>query len=331
MPELPLRTTHRSLGPNWARALRDSGAAVALVALFVFNAAFTNRFLTLQTLDINLLQVAPIVIVAVGMALVIATGGIDLSVGATASFAGTFAALLLSQPAGPLAGNPTLALVCALTLPLAAAALAGSINGVLVAHFRIQPIVATLILFIAGRGFAEMLTDSNLRSFGNVGFAQLGGNLFGVPVQGFLMLAVVGLAAWIMQRTVFGRRVLAIGGNERAALLAGVAVQRVKLAVYVICGVLAGIAGLLNVAINSAADPAKIGLGIELDAIAAVAVGGTLLSGGHARILGTLVGALAIQLLEYSLLAHGIQDEWALIMKAGVVLAAVYLQRRAAA
>ena len=327
MPELPLPAV-RPFGAGWARALRDSGAAIALLALLGFNAAFTNRFLTLQTLNINLLQVAPIVIVAVGMALVIATGGIDLSVGATASFAGTFAALLLSAPDGPLA-NPALALVCALGLPLVAAGLAGSINGVLVARFRIQPIVATLILFIAGRGFAEMLTDSNLRSFSNAGFAQLGGNLLGVPVQGFLMLAVVALAAWVMRRTVFGRRVLATGGNERAALLAGVSVTRVKLSVYVICGVLAGLAGLLNVAINAAADPAKIGLGIELDAIAAVAVGGTLLSGGHARILGTLIGALAIQLLEYSLLSHGVQDEWALIMKAGIVLAAVYLQRRA--
>jgi len=109
-----------------------------------------------------------------------------------------------------------------------------------------------------------------------------------------------------------------------------VPVARVKLAVYAACAVLAGVAGLLNAAINSAADPAKIGLGIELDAIAAVAVGGTLLTGGKARIGGTLVGALTIQLLGYSLLAHGIEDEWALLVKAGVVLLAVWLQRRPA-
>lgn len=311
----------------WLLALRGSGAAIAFLTLLAFNALFTNGFLTLQTLNVNLTQVAPIVIVAIGMALVVATGGIDLSVGATASIAGTLAAVLLSQSAGPLA-EPSLATACALTLPLLAAALAGSVNGMLVVRYGVQPIVATLILFIAGRGIAEMLTDSNLRNFTNTGFTRIGGNMAGVPVQGVLMLVVVVVAAWVVRETVFGRHVLAVGGNERAARLAGVAVGRVKLAVYIACAVLAGVAGLLNVAINAAADPAKIGLGIELDAIAAVAVGGTPLSGGRARIGGTLLGALAIQLLEYSLLAHGVADEWALIVKAGVVLAAVYLQRR---
>jgi ribose/xylose/arabinose/galactoside ABC-type transport system permease subunit len=309
--------------------LQDSGAALALGVLLVFNALFTREFLTLQTLDVNLTQVAPIVIVAVGMALVVATGGIDLSVGSAAAFAGTFAAVLLSQASGPFA-TPGVALLAALTLPLAAAALFGLLNGTLVTRLRIQPIVATLILFIAGRGFAEMLTDSNLRSFGHRGFAALGGNVLGLPVQGFLMVAIVAVAAWVVRRTVFGRHVLVVGGNERAAVLAGVPVARVKLIVYAICSVLAGVAGLLNAAINSAADPAKIGLGIELDAIAAVAVGGTLLTGGRARIGGTLVGALTIQLLTYSLLAHGVQDEWALLVKAGAVLLAVWLQRRPA-
>ena len=246
--------------------------------------------------------------------------------GSSASIAGTLAAVFLSQSSGPLA-DPALALACALTAPLLAAALAGSVNGVLVTRYGVQPIVATLILFIAGRGIAQMVTDSNLRNFTHPGFASIGGNVAGVPVQGMLMLVVVAVAAWVIRATVFGRHVLAVGGNERAARLAGVDARRVKLVVYIVCAVLAGVAGLLNVAINSAADPAKIGLGIELDAIAAVAVGGAPLSGGRVRIVGTLLGALAIQLLDYSLLAHGVADEWALIAKAGVVLAAVYLQR----
>jgi ribose/xylose/arabinose/galactoside ABC-type transport system permease subunit len=320
----------RAHATRWRATLAGSGAGIGFIVLLFFNAAFTREFFTLQTLGVNLTQVAPIVIVAVGMAIVVATGGIDLSVGATAAFAGTFAAVLLSQTGGPLA-TPAAAVLAALTLPLAAAALAGVLNGVLIARLRIQPIVATLILFIAGRGFAEMLTDSNLRNFSDPTFARLGGNVFGVPLQGFLMLLVVVAAAWAMGRTAFGRRVLAVGGNERAAALAGIGAGRVKLAVYVICAVLAGIAGVLNVAINSAADPAKIGLGIELDAIAAVAVGGTPLAGGRARIAGTLVGGLTIQLLQYTLLAHGVQDEWALLLKAGVVLLAVYLQRPAKA
>jgi len=311
---------------DWGSALTSSGAGIGLAALLLFNVFFTHEFLTLQTLGVNLTQVAPIVIVAVGMTLVVATGGIDLSVGATAAFAGTFAAVLLSQPAGPLSA-PALAVLAALTLPLGAAALAGVLNGLLIARLRIQPIVATLILFIAGRGFAEMLTDSNLRNFTQPAFARLGGNVAGVPLQGFLMLGVVAVAAWAMRRTAFGRRILAVGGNERAATLAGIAAGRVKVVAYGVCAVLAGVAGILNVAINSAADPAKIGLGIELDAIAAVAVGGTPLAGGRGRIVGTLIGGLTIQLLGYSLLAHGVQDEWAMLLKAGVVLAAVYLQR----
>ncbi|AEG92857.1 ABC transporter permease [Ramlibacter tataouinensis] len=310
-----------------AAALRN-GALVALVLLLLFNAFFTRDFLTLQTLNVNLSQVAQVVVVAMGMALVVATGGIDLSVGATAAFAGTLAAVMLSQTQGLLA-QPGLALAAALTLPLVAAAGFGAVNGTLIARFGIQPIVATLVLFIAGRGFAEMLTESNLRTFSG-SLDWLRANLLGVPVQGWLMLVVVAVTAWVMRQTVFSRWVLAVGGNERAARLAGIPARRVKLWVYVVCGVLAGVAGIMNVAMISAADPARIGQNIELDAIAAVAVGGTRLTGGRANIIGTLVGAVLIQLLHYTLLAHGVADEWGLLVKAGIILLAVWLQRKEA-
>ena len=299
----------------------------ALLALLAFNAFFTRDFLTLQTLNVNLSQVAQIVVVAMGMALVIATAGIDLSVGAVAAFAGTLAAVLLTQDSGALT-QPGLALLAALTLPLLAAALFGVMNGVLITRYRIQPIVATLILFIAGRGLAEMLTNSNLRTFEPGRLQWLRSNLFGLPTQAWLMVVVVAITAWVVRRTLFARRLLAVGGNPRAAHLAGVPVARVKLIAYSTCAALAGLAGLMNVAMISAADPAKIGLNIELDAIAAVAVGGTLLSGGRIDIVGTLFGALAIQLLGYTLLAHGVADEYALIAKAAIILLAVYFQRR---
>lgn len=307
--------------------LTRAGAVSALVLMLLFNAFFTRDFLTLQTLNVNLSQVAQVVVVAMGMALVVATGGIDLSVGAVAAFAGTLAAVLLTQPQGPLA-SPGLALAAALVLPLLAAAALGAMNGWLITRHRIQPIVATLVLFIAGRGLAEMLTGSNLRTFAPDTLAWLRGNLLGIPAQAYLMFLVVGGAAWVVRRTLFARWLLAVGGNERAAHLAGVPVGKVKLAAYVVCAVLAGVTGIMNVAMISAADPAKIGLNLELDAIAAVAVGGTLLSGGRASIVGTLVGALVIQLLHYTLLAHGVPDEYALIAKAAVILLAVYLQRR---
>ena len=319
------------LGSSWpstGKALfTQSGALVALALLLVFNAVFTRDFVTLQTFNVNLSQVAQIVVVAMGMALVVATGGIDLSVGATAAFAGTMAAVLLTQTGGVLA-NPAIALAAALTLPLLGAALFGAVNGGLITRYGVQPIVATLVLFIAGRGLAEMLTESNLRTFSGGSLGWLRANLLGVPVQGLLMLALVAVMAWVMRHSLFSRWVLAVGGNERAARLAGVPVQRVKMTVYIVSAIFAGVAGIMNVAVISAADPAKIGQNIELDAIAAVAVGGTLLSGGRVRIVGTLIGALVIQLLQYSLLAHGIADEYALIVKAGIILLAVYAQRR---
>jgi galactofuranose transport system permease protein len=154
--------------------------------------------------------------------------------------------------------------------------------------------------------------------------------VLGIPVQVIIMAAIVALAAWTLRRTVFGKEILAIGGNETAARLSGLNVDRVKRRVYMISGLCAGVAALVTIARNSAADPNLVGLGVELDAIAAVAVGGTLLTGGRATVLGTLVGALIIQLVRYTLLANGVPDAAALVVKAGLIVLAVWLQRRSA-
>lgn len=296
---------------------------LALAALLLFNIAFTSNFLSLQTFNVNLTQVATIVIVALGMTLVVATGGIDLSVGSLMAIAGTLAPLLFLHVAGP-AG-----LLAAFVLPLLAATLCGLFNGWLVTRWRIQAIVATLVLYIAGRGIAQVMTNGQLQTFSNPGFQWIGtGRVLGVPVQVVLMLVLVAVVAWVLRATLFGRQILAVGGNERAARLAGVPVQRVKLAVYALSGVLAGLAGLVAVAINSSSDANLVGAGVELEAIAAVAVGGTLLSGGHASISGTLAGAMFIQLVRYTLLAHGVTDASALVVKSAIIVLAVYLQRR---
>jgi galactofuranose transport system permease protein len=142
------------------------------------------------------------------------------------------------------------------------------------------------------------------------------------------MVAIVAAAAWMVRRTVFGRQILAVGGNERAARLSGVPVASVKRRVYMISGLLSGIAGLIVIARNSASDANLVGLGMELDAIAAVAVGGTLLTGGRATIVGTLLGALIIQLVRYTLLANGVPDAAALVVKASIIVLAVWLQRQ---
>jgi galactofuranose transport system permease protein len=303
------------------------GTLIALVLLIIFNLAFTRNFATLQTLNVNLTQVCTIVIVATGMTLVIATGGIDLSVGSIMAIAGALAPLIFLSPF--FGDNVALAVAVAIVAAISVATLCGLFNGWLVAQFRIQPIVATLVLFIAGRGIAQAMTNSNLQVFRVPEFQWIGlARPLGIPVQVMIMAALVVLAAWMLRRTRFGRSILATGGNERAAELAGVAVKRTKLAVYAISGFCAGIAGLVVIAINSASDANLVGLGMELDAIAAVAVGGTLLSGGRATIVGTLIGALTIQLVRYTLLANGVPDAAALVVKAAIIILAVWLQQQ---
>jgi galactofuranose transport system permease protein len=294
-----------------------------LVAMIVFNLIFTQHFLSLQTFNVNLTQVVTIVIVGIGMTLVVATGGIDLSVGASMAIAGALAPMLFMNIDGPLG------LLLAFTLPILAAALCGVFNGFLVTRLNVQPIVATLVLFIAGRGIAQVVTDGSLQAFNNPAFQWIAlGKIAGVPFQILLMLVLVALFTWVVRKTLFGKYLLVTGGNEDAAYLSGIPTARVKMIAYTVCAALAGLAGLISISVNSSSDANVVGLGVELDAIAAVAVGGTALTGGKAYITGTLIGALIIQLLRYTLLAHGIPDAAALVLKAAIIIVAVYVQRK---
>lgn len=306
--------------------IRRYGGLIALVVLLIFNILVTPNFLQLQTLFVNISQVATIAIVAIGMTLVIATGGIDLSVGAIMALCGALAPLIFLSQFG--IDYPMLGLLSAFTVPLIIALACGAFNGWLISILRVQPIIATLILFISGRGIAQVLTNGNLQTFNNPGFSYLGtGKILGLPVQGWLAVAIAVVIFWIVKRTSFGRYLLAIGGNEEAARLAGGPVRSVKIGTYMICSFLAGIAGMIVVAINSASDAGRNGDLMELDAIAAAVVGGALLQGGRAPIFGAILGAVIIQLVKYTLLANGIEDEVALIAKALIIVVAVYLQQ----
>lgn len=309
--------------------LSRHGSLAALVLLVLFNMAMTPNFMSWQTLHVNLTQVAPIVIVAVGMTLVIATGGIDLSVGSLMAISGALAPMIFLGTILPMP-SPALGVALAFILPVIVAAALGWFNGMLITRYAIQPIVATLVLFIAGRGIAQVLTNGNLQVFKNGAFQFIAlGRILGIPTQVVVMAVIVAAAAFLLRRTVLGRQIIAVGGNEKAARLAGIAAVRVKRLVYVMSGALAGLAGLIVVARNSASDANLVGLGMELDAIAAVAVGGTMLSGGRANIVGTLIGACVIQLVRYTLLANGVPDAAALIVKAALIVAAVFIQQRA--
>lgn len=324
--------TFRSAGSfrNTKTFLTRYGAFIGLLLLILFNVAVTPNFVSLRALNINLTQVTQIVIVAVGMTLVIATGGIDLSVGALMAIAGALAPMIFMGKLFPI-GNLYLAIAIGVIIPVIVAGLFGLFNGWLITNFKIQPIIATLVLYIAGRGIAQVSTNGDQQVFAIPEFQAIAlGNVFGIPIpfQVYIVAAVVIVAWFILRKTALGREILAVGGNEQAARLAGISLKRVKFFVYWFSGICAGLAGIISIAMVSASDANLVGDGKELDAIAAVAVGGTLFSGGRASVMGTVVGALIIQMVQYALIGNGVPDPVALVVKAGLIITAVWLQQQ---
>lgn len=327
-----IATRRFTVSPRLGQLGHAYGPLAAVLVLLVFNAVFTDRFLTMQSLRLNLSQVSTIIIVATGMTLVIATGGIDLSVGSLMAIGGAIAPLIFMSDRGPLTQYGILANVLALVAAIVVTGLFGLFNGTLVARFQIQPIIATLVLFIAGRGIAQVITNGSIQTFRNPDFQYIGlGRPLGVPFQAYVAAAIVLVSAWAIRSTTFGRYLLATGGNESAARLAGVPVGRIKLAVYVISGMLCGLAGLVVISINSSSDANLVGMDMELNAIAAVAVGGTPLLGGRANVIGTMIGALILQLIRTTLLSHNIPDAVARVVTASAIIFAVLMQRGRAA
>jgi ribose/xylose/arabinose/galactoside ABC-type transport system permease subunit len=294
------------------------GALAALVLLLVLNILFTPNFAAYDNFRNILVQVAPTMLVAVGMTFVISTGGIDLSVGSVMAIASAVAAISLDYGAGT-----------AILLGLVAATAVGAFNGALIAGFRIQPIIITLAMLIAGRGVAQVISNGGqLIPFTNSSFEYLGkGIVAGVPFQIILLVAVVALAIFVVRSTIFGRYVTAVGGNENAAWLSGVRVNWTKISVYAVSGLLAGLAGLIYTARLGASDASKVGEGIELDAIAATVVGGTPLTGGRANVIGTVIGALIMIVISTSFNMNDMKFSYSLVIKAAIILLAVYIQR----
>lgn len=308
---------------------QDYGAAIALVVLIIFNLIFTKQFSSVIAITDLLVHVTPTLILGVGMTLVIATGGIDISVGSVMGLTGILTYLIFS---GKLFGihNIVLGTIVAMPIALAVATLIGAFNGLLVTRFKVQPIVATLITLITIRGVAEVTVNGFQFAFLSAPIVGwLSGDVLGfLPRQVILMVVIVAIFAWLMRATSFSRYLLSIGGNQSASRLAGVPVSRILIIVYAISGLLAGVAGLAFIAYDSAANPVTDGLGKELDAIAAVAVGGTPLTGGRATILGTAVGAIFIQLIRQTLVALNVPDDIASVVIGVLIVLAVFLQRQ---
>ncbi|MGQ9366235.1 ABC transporter permease [Azospirillum sp. ST 5-10] len=261
---------------------------------------------------------APVAILAVGMTLVIASGGVDLSVGAVMAVAGAVAATLVAD------GQP---LALALAGALGAGLACGLWNGLLVAILDIQPIVATLILMVTGRGIAQLVTEGAIVTFVDDGMAFIGsGAVAGLPMPVVIAAALTAAAVLLVRRTALGVFIEAIGVNRRASVQAGLDARLVLVAVYVASGVCAALAGVIVTADIRGADANNAGLWLELDAILAVVLGGTSLFGGRFSILMSIVGALIIQAMNTGILISGFKPEFNLILKAAIVAAILVLQ-----
>ena len=297
--------------------VRGRGVYVAFVLLVIFNLIVTPNFASVATLSTLLITVSPIVLVSLGVALAIGTEGIDLSVGSVMALASAFLPLYLGY------GWPV-----GLSVALLVGALAGLVNGSLVAFVGVQPIIATLAMLVGGRGLAQIFAGGRSLLVTDPVILWLGqGRLFGIPAPVIVAVAAVLLVGFLVKRTTFGRYVVAIGGNRSASYLSGHPVRRTLLAVYVISGILAALAGVVATARLGASDPSNIGLLIELSAITAVVVGGTPLSGGRVKVVGTVMGALLIQLISNTFIANNLPFTWAQVLTAAIILVAVYLQK----
>jgi ribose transport system permease protein len=329
----------RPAGPGWASALfartrtvelQEYALAIVVVLLFVVGAILKpETFPTWDNVRNMLTQASVVGVLAIGMTFVIATAGIDLSVGSIVAAAGVFGGIMVED------GTSTLVfIVCAIGF----AVLLGSVNATAVAYGRVVPFIATLAMFSIARGIALLLNDKlpvglldlNGGSFGDPApFSLLwfgSGRIAGIPPSVYVFIAITVLGWIVLNRTRYGRYVVAVGGNREAARIAGVPVRRTIFSVYVLSGLLAGVATVLLCARLGSASPVSGNL-YELDAIGAVVIGGTSLAGGRATIVGTFLGVLTFALIFSLMTQLNLSTEVQQVTKGLIVLGAVLLQR----
>ncbi|EMB9236073.1 ribose ABC transporter permease [Vibrio alginolyticus] len=303
--------------------LIEQKSLIALIFLIVVVSFLNPNFFTVDNILNILRQTSVNAIIAVGMTLVILTAGIDLSVGSVLALCGAFAASMIALEVPVLVAVPT---------ALVAGAALGAISGIIIAKGKVQAFIATLVTMTLLRGVTMVYTEGRPISTGFTdtadAFAWFGtGYALGIPVPVWLMVVVFAAAWYLLNHTRFGRYVYALGGNESATRLSGINVDRVKISVYAICGMLAALAGIIVTSRLSSAQPTA-GMGYELDAIAAVVLGGTSLMGGKGRIMGTLIGALIIGFLNNALNLLDVSSYYQMIAKAVVILLAVLVDNK---
>ncbi|MGO2667517.1 MAG: ABC transporter permease [Microbacterium gubbeenense] len=316
-----------------AKLLLEGRAFLALVLIIVVFSLLSPNYLTWGNLLIMTSHVAIYALLGLGMLLVILNGGIDLSVGSTLAISAVFAGFMLRGVPLDLFGvtiYPSVPVTVLIACGIGA--LAGLLNGILVAKFKIAPFVATLGTLYAVRGFALLMTGgltinnlSGREELGNTGFEWIGFNrIFGIPIGVLVMIVVALVLGLVRGRSKFGRWMYAAGGNERAAELSGVPTTSVKIWVYVVSGLCAAIAGLVLASTLTSADP-NAGNTYELTAIATVVIGGAALTGGRGNVRGTLLGAFVIGFLSDGLVLVGVSAYWQMVFMGAVIVVAVLL------
>jgi simple sugar transport system permease protein len=316
-------------------------AFAVLALLLLFNFFFTKHFFAITVKDGHLFGTlidilnrgAPVMLLAIGMTLVIAaTGGADLSVGAVIAVTGAFAARLMAgsvvDGAQTVASAP---LLVAVVLPLALAMILGLWNGILVSYGKVQPIAATLVLMVAGRGIAQLITGGRIIAIDYRPFDFIGGGwLLGLPFSVFIVIFVFILAQVLIKKTAIGLFIESVGSNSEASWYAGINGKAVKIFSFVFCGFCAGTAGLIICSNVKSADAGSAGLNTEFDAILASVIGGTRMAGGKFSLFGSLIGALLIQTLATMIYTLGVPPEASFLLKALVIVLVCFLQSGAA-
>ena len=328
----PPPAKRRSAAALW---LLRGRTLVVLVLLVIFFSAISGEYLTQSNLILMTKHVAINAILAIGVTFVILTGGIDLSVGSIAGLASMVSGGLLFKGLGlPGGGTVFFSVAVVILIGIVVGALVGAVNGLLVTRFKVAPFIATLGMLYVARGLAQLHSNGGTypdlagsAERGNTGFHFIGvDSVLGIPVAVWIMILVAIAAIVVTTKTPFGRRIFAVGGNERAAVLSGIRVNRVKIAVYVISGACAALAGLLLTSELGAAYP-DTATTYELNAIAAAVLGGTALAGGRGTIIGTVMGAFVIGFLSDGLVLVGVSTFWQSVVKGAVIIFAVITEQ----
>jgi ribose transport system permease protein len=321
-PNIETEIPKRKRDYQWVKYIWDQYSVVfGFLVLFIVAALASEHFLSVANITNILRQVSIVGIIAIGMTFVIILGGIDLSVGSVLALAGTV--IMAAQV------NYEMSIVTSIILGLLAGILLGVINGILITYGKITAFITTLAMMTIARSLALYYADAGAISGFNLSYQKIGNEYFlGIPIPVIIFLTIVLISYVILEKTVFGRHIYAVGGNAQAARLSAISVTKVTIISYAICGLTAAIGSVIETSRLNSISTSSSGHMYELDAIAAVIIGGTSLSGGRGRIVGTLFGILILGVLSNLMNLLNISPYLQGVVKGAIIIGAVLLQKR---